>query len=795
MSNIFLATTIMLIVNHSSSFTPTARITHAKILRWHAQSSPSSNNLPIIQKKEDGTPTTPPAIDTPSMKSSLPFRFPEEYDEHHDYHKQNKEIQWLLRTTSNMIGPCLTVPVGELPATTIRKFPLVMRAWLKRCTIPYSDAAFVVERLLERLIDERDQGNESVDKEGVLCTNVFNIAIESWKETSGREFRMEEDRKIPKGGIEIENDVHAARRATDILRKMKHSTNNKNQTEPNSKSYWLAMKAWVRSRDPDSVQEMEELLRQMETFLSSTSSQAPPQANQSHCIQCYNMYLYALANQRSKNPRRDAQKAIRLLEDLKNRCIDDKSLAPDLNTYNQIIKICGKVREFDYSMKAHAIFDEMRNDSNETGVYPDTDTFNALMNCFLKSGPKRGRIYVEKLLRGMVHGVGYAGPDRFSINTAIAVVAKSGKKDSVRKAHYMLLNMESQFGISPDATSFNLVLDAFAKSRDLQGGKKAKSLLNQMEKLYENGNADVRPDSFSYSTVIDAISATNDSGKLAEDILSRMKQLYQTYGGNKPTTVVYNSVMNAYSTLGDVESVSRTKEILKYMEESGDEDVLPNIITYNTLLKAFSYAREDFTQEAEDLLIRLEALHKGGDSNIVPDVISYTSVISCYARSDVPCKATIALKILEKMIDSYNAGNTRAKPTIFAFNACLNSCAFTFEQREKVNAFSVAVSTLVLLQEYTKPDHTTYGTLLKAWCNLIPKDDERRTRAVKSVFLQCCKDGMVGPMVMQQLKYAASPELYHLLVGKDISSEVRMSSLPQAWSRNVKERNGKVPKR
>jgi hypothetical protein len=775
---------ILLIAKHSLSFTPTARITTVKI--WHAQSSPNSNNVPI-QKNQ--TSSIPPSSQLSEM-----------CDEEYDDHKTNKEIQWLLRTTSKMIGPSLSAPpIGELPAARIRKFPLIMRAWLKRCSIPHSDAAHVVERLLERLIDERDQGNENVEKEGVLCTNVFNLAIESWKETSGQEFRMENDEgvKITKKKME---EFHAARRATNILKKMEEASticDGSINIRPNAISYWLTLKAWVKSREPNAVDEMENILRRMEDLPRSQQNQLSSSGVEPTNIQCYNMYLYALANRKSNSPKSDAKKAKTVLQELKARSTDAVGLAPDVNSYNQVIKILAKLRDFDSSMQAHAIFDEMLDDSNTTGVYPDTDTFNALMNCFLKSGPKKGRQYVERLLKTMVelgddeHSC--ASPDRFSVNTAIAVIAKSGRQDSVRKSYFMLMNMDSKFGVSPDVTSFNLVLDAFAKSRDLQGGKKAKSLLNQMEELYAGGNADVRPDSFSYSTVIDAIAKRDDSGKLAEEILSRMKQLHQTYGGNKPDVVVCNSMMNAYSTRGDFESVSRTKEILHYMEESGDEDVRPNIISYNTLLKAFSYAREDFTQDAEDLLNRLESTKRNGESDIAPDVITYTSVITCFARSDVPCKATLALKILRQMIDAYKAGNSSARPTIFTFNACLNSCAFTFEQKEKVNAFCVAVSTLVLLQEYTKPDHTTYGTLLKSWCNLIPKDDERRPRAVKSVFLQCKKDGMVGPMVMQQLKYAASPDLYSTLVGRDITEDFEISSLPFQWSRNVKERHGKVP--
>ena len=669
---------------------------------------------------------------------------------------------------------------------------------MKRCSIPRSDAVHVVERLLQRLIDERQNGNESVVKnEGVIRTNLYNLVIESWTRTSGKEFSrglglLNLDGDGGANGNENDGHALAARRATDILQKMEELAfhDGDMDVKPDGKSYWMVLKAWVRSREPGAVDEIDNILKRMEENASLVENDVRP------TIRYYNFFLYALANREARYAKRDADRASSILHELKARAVEDVELTPDVNTYNQVLSTFAKMHSFEGAMQAQAIFDEMMNESNATSVHPNTNTFNAVMNCWLKAGPKSGRSSIERLLNTMVE-LGengsdyYASPDRFSVNTAIAAVAKSNRKDSIRKAYFMLINMEEIYGVSPDTTSYNLVLGAYAKSRDLHSGKKAKDLLKHMEDLYKKGNRDVMPDSFSYSTAIDAISTRNDSGKLAEAILRRMERLCQEHGGNKPDTAVYNIVMNTYSSQGDHESVYRTQALLHYMEESysaGNRHMKPNMISYNTALKAFSYARGNFTQEAEELLVRLENMHTNGETDVAPDVISYTSVISTYARSDVPGKAKIVQRILLQMVDAYKAGNSAAKPSVFTFNACLNACAYTFDQKEKVDAFRVAVSTLVLLQEYTKPDHKTYGTLLKAWCNLIPKDDERRDRVVNSVFRQCCKDGQVGLMVMQQLQFAASPELYRTLVGSDITAEVKISSLPLQWCRNVRER-------
>jgi hypothetical protein len=77
---------------------------------------------------------------------------------------------------------------------------------------------------------------------------------------------------------------------------------------------------------------------------------------------------------------------------------------------------------------------------------------------------------------------------------------------------------------------------------------------------------------------------------------------------------------------------------------------------------------------------------------------------------------------------------------------------------------------------------------LKACANLIPTDEERRRVVVEPVFLQCCKDGQVGEIVLRQLRLAAPEDLYNKLLG-DISQtglRVTLKDLPPEWRCNVK---------
>jgi hypothetical protein len=705
----------------------------------------------------------------PSHDGAVQF---DEYDVH-----ATKELQWLLKTTTSIIGYGESPPPGELSLLTLRKVPVVMNTWLQRCRSNNSNAVHVIEKILERLLIEKKYGNKFADN--VLNVSVYNIVIDAWARTSGVNRTVVAAKQIIGN-----NRIVAAKRAQDILEQLEQPDEDQN-VRANIKSYFLALKAWVKSKDPIAIGSMLGILYRME---QSDVFESDPKMT----VRCYNLYLYALANANA-HPISTMEQALTIFDKMKR-----KNLCPDTNTYNQIISCLANVKGKRSAEKAQALLDEMM--LNDVPV--NTDTFNGIINCWLKShNNAKARQQIERIIDIMVQlsssGNEDAFPDHYTINMLLTAVGQSGRKDSVRRSYFILMNMEEKygkFGVSPDSTSFNLVLRCYSKSKDIQAGEKALKLLDIMETRFKNGDCNAMPDAYTYSTVIDSlISPLLDSGRAAEDIIHRMEQLHISHNGEMPSTTVYNALIKAYATVNELESIYRAQEILEHMETSfaaGSSLLKPNIVTYNSVLKAYAQPNTTFCSKAEQLLLRMEQKHANGELEI--DVFSYTTVITSYARSAEPLKARNAERILLKMIDAYNNGNKSLKPSVYAFNACLNACAYTHNQKEKVDAFRVAVSTLVLLQKYCKPDHTTYGTLIRAWSNLFPKDDERRDKIIDSVFQQSCKEGQMGQMVLQQLKFAASPDLYRSLLGKDIADEVCLAELHPEWSKNVRERYPRI---
>jgi len=85
-----------------------------------------------------------------------------------------------------------------------------------------------------------------------------------------------------------------------------------------------------------------------------------------------------------------------------------------------------------------------------------------------------------------------------------------------------------------------------------------------------------------------------------------------------------------------------------------------------------------------------------------------------------------------------------------------------------------------------KPDQVTYGTYLKVINNQMPAS-EARDKVVETVFRKCAKDGMVGEMVIRQLKKMDMEAMYQRLSGSSIFGEFELRQLPSHWARNVIE--------
>jgi hypothetical protein len=168
------------------------------------------------------------------------------------------------------------------------------------------------------------------------------------------------------------------------------------------------------------------------------------------------------------------------------------------------------------------------------------------------------------------------------------------------------------------------------------------------------------------------------------------------------------------------------------------------------------------------------------------------------------------------MKNLYKAGNHQhLKPTVVAVNAVMNACAYTptnnmidsnraveiahylFKEElattESSSSKTTATKTTTTMtgEASLSPDQVTYGTFLKVLANQMP-DCSSRKQIVDYLFKNCCRDGQVGNLVLQQLHrvVATDDEFYDLVQIKPNPNSgmvVRMEDLPNEWTCNVVE--------
>ena len=153
-------------------------------------------------------------------------------------------------------------------------------------------------------------------------------------------------------------------------------------------------------------------------------------------------------------------------------------------------------------------------------------------------------------------------------------------------------------------------------------------------------------------------------------------------------------------------------------------------------------------------------------------------------------KAERAEKVFTEMKKLYEAGNEQLRPNVVAYNAVLNACAFTHGSVSESNkALAIAQWILKELEssKFATADQVTYGTFFKVCDNQMTKC-EARDRVLKVIFKKCCDDGMVGKLVLKQLRLATEPETFVALTGRETWGDHEYCSvLPQEWRRNVVE--------
>jgi pentatricopeptide repeat protein len=304
----------------------------------------------------------------------------------------------------------------------------------------------------------------------------------------------------------------------------------------------------------------------------------------------------------------------------------------------------------------------------------------------------------------------------------------------------------------PTTRSFNIAINAWAKSGEPDSGSHAEQIITRMEQWhlecqeksqYIGAVANAR----TMSGVMDAWAQSGVEG--AEDralgilmyAIERQRASVQAIRDGeqplegivvKPNVIMFNSAIHAWvNSKRGQEGAEQAEGILRIMEklaESGDLGELdesdsddlglkPNTRTLSLVIDAWAQCENsektgEAAQRAQDILDMMERLYREGH-DVKPSFVSFTSCIAAWSRSERhPDAAERAEGLLDRLLNLYKeTGDKDFKPTASSGNAVISA----FAKSERPDSIERARAVFERMKEFCEPDSYSYNSVINAF--------------------------------------------------------------------------------
>ena len=354
-------------------------------------------------------------------------------------------------------------------------------------------------------------------------------------------------------------------------------------------------------------------------------------------------------------------------------------------------------------------------------------------------------------------------PNSLSYNHVLKAYTQSqGGMQAAMKAEEILLRMidrhesvydhNSATNLSPSPepslSSFNTVLNAWAKSKSHSAGIKAEEIYTLLE-LKANDDNQRYPNAQSLATVFDAWAHSSHEGAV-ERVMTTLhhvieKERLSIDNGEdrllRLNKIVFHSALLTLAKFeeGGVSHGNKAEKIVKILQNlheqdfySGitdrknkddeyklDIDLKPDTRTWSLLLRcwanvantSYNNVGEDAAEHAELLLMKMEEMYNAGEG-VRPNAHCFTSCIQAWSKLKSKKSTERAIDILsrkEKLFEM--TGDEEIKPNSFEYNVCLSALC-------NANLMGDARNLLTKMESAALIDTTSYNTVISAYTKL-----------------------------------------------------------------------------
>lgn len=473
-------------------------------------------------------------------------------------------------------------------------------------------------------------------------------------------------------------------------------------------------------------------------------------------------------------------------EDLLTRLIKDygaqfdAELKPSLENFQTVLEAYSKSYHPDAAPRAESVLTHMNElyQSRTMDTKPTLRSYELVMQCWSKSrrpdAAERARDLYNNLKADGLLPTGTA-MNIFLNAVASNISSSSASSSSVSSpdmAEQLLFDLcdaaenDPMHNPQPDVISFSIVIKAWSKSNDPRAAERAEALIQKVERLYQSGIDECKPNVVLYSSAIQCWAKAakrrpkksklvgqaksssyqqqyegREAAKKAESYLRKLQQLEASSDGGSdmgPDTICWNLVLNAWAQAGDGKHAEELYEemLTNYLQSKKDNEINnndDNNSTYN----------DDGAYEDENDYIMLhqkEANDDGTSSSSTtsnhpaPNAITYTAVLSALAKSrNYPQASERAERLIKHMDQLHESGilptNNNVKPNVATYSAVIDCLAYSKRKANALRAEQILRQMIASDDPYVQPNIVTYNSVIKAW-SFIRNDPD----SVKHVF-------------------------------------------------------------
>ena len=403
--------------------------------------------------------------------------------------------------------------------------------------------------------------------------------------------------------------------------------------------------------------------------------------------------------------------------------------------YSAVMYLC--VKQQDAADVAQQLWQHMR--APDSGVEPDATTLATLLLALIDSNQLDHALVILNEVEGG-QGIQCGQTSTTCYNVLLHGLAKSRRPDAARQAEALLQRMTelSESGINPwvapDRISYSTVMEILSN----RGGAKVEAILLRC-KSSATHNPALEPDRVMYNIVLGSYAMASDGntrGHQSNNSVSasqRAEALLRTMESNPdslPDTISYNSVLNVFAKSSvDFERIEALFQEMKDKSSAGDDTVKPDIITYNTVLRAIARdGREDSIDRAETFMEEMR------QNDMEPDRVTFNTLMHSIVKSNSTGAASRAERILEKMELDHETGGIR--PDATSYNTVLNGYAKAGSVKAVQSAEQLLQRMLALAQDESRsdcrPDFVSYTCVMDAYARSHTPDAGFQAEALLS---------------------------------------------------------------